>query len=229
MPRIGVIRSGAVRCALHVVALAALLPACRAPNPFFSPGGAGGPGARDATTTADMAPAMEAAAPVDVAPVAETAPVADAMSPSPEVPAAHGLQGEYFLGESLQGSVVLRRTDQTIDFLWKDAAPGDGVPADGFSVRWSGWISSKFAESYTFTTTTDDGVRLWIDGDNLIDSWTLQSSLERTSKPVPMLPGVLRRITIEYYEHAFTATARLSWASSSQPREIVPFAQLWLP
>jgi hypothetical protein len=48
------------------------------------------------------------------------------------------------------------------------------MPVDGFSVRWRGWVTAPISGTYTFAMTTDDGVRLWIDGQQLIDEWIVQ-------------------------------------------------------
>ena len=76
---------------------------------------------------------------------------------------AGGLLGEYFNNRDLTGFVV-SRTDAQINFDWGDSAPASGVDPDTFSVRWTGRVKPRFSQTYTFHATTDDGVRLWING-----------------------------------------------------------------
>jgi hypothetical protein len=81
------------------------------------------------------------------------------------------------------------------------------LPADGFSVRWTRTLALE-SGLYRFTTTTDDGVRLWVDGHLLIDAWHDQpprshSATIHVSGDVP--------VRMEYYENAGGAMARLVW------------------
>src|SRR3989442_15548669 len=59
---------------------------------------------------------------------------------------------------------VLTRADSTINFDWASASPAPGVDPNTFSVRWNGRIQPQYSQTYTFFTTADDGVRLWVNG-----------------------------------------------------------------
>src|SRR5262249_48960973 len=80
-------------------------------------------------------------------------------------------KGEYFANQSLSGAPVMVRADQTIDFDWGAGGPAPNLPTNSFSVRWTRDIVVASAGSYRFATTTDDGVRLYIDGQVMIDQW----------------------------------------------------------
>ena len=86
-----------------------------------------------------------------------------------------GLLAQYF-NDAGSGvyftALALTRTDPTVDFDWADGAPDPQVQADNFSVRWSGQLMAPVTGSYTFTTTSDDGVRLYVNGQLVIDNWT---------------------------------------------------------
>ena len=78
-----------------------------------------------------------------------------------------GLLAQYFndAGSGIYfTALVLTRTDPTVDFDWASSAPDPAVQADNFSVRWSGQIMAPVTGNYTFTTTSDDGVRLYVNG-----------------------------------------------------------------
>jgi hypothetical protein len=115
--------------------------------------------------------------------------------------------GEYFDNRWLQGPPVLTRDDASIDFDWGYGSPGPGVPRDGFSARWTGTISLR-AGLYRFTTTTDDGVRLWVNGHLLIDQWRDQVPTSHSGQ-IHVAGGV--PIKMEYYENGGIAAARLTW------------------
>jgi beta-glucosidase len=82
------------------------------------------------------------------------------------------LKGEYFSGNNLSGIPVLERIDSAIDFDWNGASPAPGIPAEAFSVRWTGSIAVPapgmipFGFSMAHCSTCDDGetVRVWLDG-----------------------------------------------------------------
>src|SRR5207237_6763807 len=79
-----------------------------------------------------------------------------------------GLHGQYFNNSDFTAP-VLTRTDQNINFNWGTGSPAPGIDPDTFSVRWIGKISVPTTGRYTFYTTTDDGVRLWVNNQLLID------------------------------------------------------------
>src|SRR4030095_440988 len=81
-----------------------------------------------------------------------------------------GLRGDYFNDRNL-GDKVLQRVDPAVDFDWIDGSPDPAVFPDNFSVRWTGFVKPEFSEPYTFFITVDDGVRLWVGGQLVIDAW----------------------------------------------------------
>lgn len=135
-----------------------------------------------------------------------------------------GLRGEYFAGRGF-GSRLLERTDSQIDFEWGTGSPSPQVSTDDFSVRWTGTVQPLYTETYTFETRTDDGVRLWVDGQRLIDEWQDQAPTAHTGT-ITLTAGVEYDIRMEYYERGGGAVAELRWSSPSQTREIVPQTQL---
>src|SRR5687768_15977296 len=98
--------------------------------------------------------------------------------------------------------------------------------ADQFSVRWSGMVSPRYTQAYTFYTTTDDGVRLWVDGQLLIDKWVDQGPTQWSGQ-VALQAGRLYDIRMEFYENGGGAQAKLEWQSASQAREVVPQSRLY--
>src|ERR1700680_1315366 len=80
-----------------------------------------------------------------------------------------GLKGEYFSNQELQGAPVLTRTDKHVEFDWGEGSFAPNQPVDHFSVRWTGYFVPKKSGDYKFFTSADDGVRLYIDDENVID------------------------------------------------------------
>ena len=117
--------------------------------------------------------------------------------------------GSFFNSKDLSGEVADNRYDDKINFDWASAAPQDGVNTD-FSARWQGKMD--FAEGeYTFSTKVDDGFRLWVDGNVVIDSWKPQAAT-LYSKRI-FLSGGLHTLKAEYYDAGGLAVAQLNWKS----------------
>jgi len=135
-----------------------------------------------------------------------------------------GLWGEYFSGKNFNAS-VFQRLDGLVNFTWKTASPASVVPVDNFSVRWTGALVPDVTQSYTFSTVSDDGVRLWVNGQLLIDNWTNRSATKKTS-PLTLTAGTSYSIKMEYYENVGSATARLLWEAADRGK--APIAAIYL-
>ncbi len=138
--------------------------------------------------------------------------------------AAQGLRGEYFDDQNLS-QLVLSRIDPTIDFQWGSGSPDLSIDENTFSVRWSGDIEVLSSEIHTFTARVDDGVRLWIGGQLIIDQWINQSPTEH-SADLELVAGQSYELVMEFYENGGGAVAELYWETPTLAREIVPAAQL---
>lgn len=135
-----------------------------------------------------------------------------------------GLTAQYFDNLDFT-SPVLKRVDATVDFAWNSGSPDSEVEADAFSVRWTGQIQPKYSETYTFETLSDDGIRLWINGQLVIDHWNDHAPTTDTGS-ISLLADQSYDIKLEYYERGGEAIAKLFWSSLSQTKEIVPQSQL---
>jgi hypothetical protein len=131
-----------------------------------------------------------------------------------------GLTGAYYDNLDFTG-LVLSRTDGPVDFDWGAGSPDGGVGVDTFSVRWTGRVRAEFTEVYTFTTRTDDGVRLWVNGELLVDQWVNQSATEHGGS-LALTAGSHYTIQMDYYENGGNAVAQLMWSSPSTPKEAIP-------
>jgi len=125
-------------------------------------------------------------------------------------PGEHGLLGEYFKNKDLQGTPALVRTDKVINFEWAMGSPDPGIAADQFSARWTGKLIPKESGTYSIGFSSDDGVRLYIDGKLLIESWFDRGA---TLDVVTMKLEAGRQydIKIEYYENTGWAYASFVW------------------
>ena len=136
-----------------------------------------------------------------------------------------GLTGTYFADTTLTNAVVTR-TDSTVNFDWGTSSPISGVGVDNFSVRWAGQVQAQFSETYTFSTVSDDGVRMWVNGQQLVDNWTDHAPMEN-SGTITLVAGQKYDVKIEFFENGGGAVAKLSWSSPSTAKQIAPVTQLY--
>ena len=132
-----------------------------------------------------------------------------------------GLTGRYYPAPDFKGNPV-RRIDARIN---TDAAP-NGIPRDNWSARWKGEVQATRSGDFTFSTLTDDGVRLWVDGQKLIDDWNVHGDKEN-SAIIRMEKGKKYPIVMEYFQGTNGATYRLMWAEPGQEKTLIPATQLY--
>jgi hypothetical protein len=135
-----------------------------------------------------------------------------------------GLSGQYFNTVNLAGLQV-SRTDPGVDFNWGNNAPHARLAADLYSVRWTGQVKMPAAGPVTFITESDDGVRLWINGQLVINNWTDHPRTENASAVGAPL-GQWVDLRLEYYERAKESVIRLNWEYPGQARQIIPVESL---
>jgi hypothetical protein len=123
------------------------------------------------------------------------------------------------------GTLKVSTTAREVDFDWKEGAP-EGVRADNFRARWSGWVKPEASGTYTFTTLADDGVRLWVGGKKIIDDWKERVPTENSGQ-ANLVAGQLTPIRLEYFEKGFGASARLSWSRGGQAPQVMPASVLF--
>jgi glucose/arabinose dehydrogenase len=136
-----------------------------------------------------------------------------------------GLTGEYFDNIDFT-NLRLTRTDATVNFNFGTGSPDPLVGADTFSVRWTGTITPEFSQAYTIYTTSDDGIRVSINGALVINKFTDHAPTENSGVTAVLNAGQAYPIQIDFFENGGGATATLSWSSTSQPKQIIPQSRL---
>lgn len=138
-----------------------------------------------------------------------------------------GLAATYYDNPDLTG-ITESRIDPTIDFNWGGGSPDPAIGFAAFSARWTGRLLPQTSETYTFYTTTSDGVRLWVNNQLLIDHWANQPATT-LSGSITLTANQFASITMEYYCLTGTGVANLAWSSASVPRQTIPRSQLYSP
>jgi hypothetical protein len=126
----------------------------------------------------------------------------------PATPTSGTWRAAYFSNVDLAGSPVLVRFDPAVDFNWGWDRPVPALPADGFSVQWTrvAWFEEGL---YRFRALVDDGVRLYVDGDLVIDEWRNGSRREVTGERT--LSAGSHSLRVEYYERSGDALIQVQW------------------
>ncbi|MBO3271183.1 PA14 domain-containing protein [Hymenobacter defluvii] len=135
--------------------------------------------------------------------------------------AGMGLRGQYYAGRDFE-KLVLTRLDKNIDFDWtygpptpgrpseRYVSPGPGVPGQWFSVRWTGYLYAPSTGTYKFKIATDDGMRVWIGQQQILDSWQYQP-VTMSSTHMVLKAGRYYPIRVEYFQANFDTRALLAW------------------
>lgn len=144
-----------------------------------------------------------------------------------------GLRGDYYSARTngvneFGVAPTLSRIDPTVDFAWGTGSPDPLITSDYFMVRWHGQVQALDTDTYTFYMLADDGVRLWIDDQLVINHWLAQAPTERSGS-IPLTANQKYNLVLEYFERASGAVAHLSWsgAGGGVVKEIVPTSQLY--
>jgi uncharacterized protein (DUF1800 family) len=147
--------------------------------------------------------------------------------------AGSGLTAEYYTNASSTYSSPLNfdptnrfhtATDPVVDFVWGPAT-SPNLSNGFYTVRWTGQVEPQYSETYTFETRTDDGVKLWVNDQLLIDRWQTQNAT--WTNALTLAANVRYNLRMEYFNRGGSARARLSWYSPSQPRQVIPATRLY--
>jgi hypothetical protein len=117
-------------------------------------------------------------------------------------------KGAYWSNRSLNGDPALVRNDASIDFYWSMGAPAPGLPTDNFSARWSRRVNLD-GGVYRFYAWVDDGVRLYVDDDLVLDEWHDNSADEVYMVDLDLAGE--HSLVVEYYERGGNALIKLWW------------------
>ena len=142
--------------------------------------------------------------------------------------AGTGLKGEYYDNSDFT-NLKLTRADAQVNFDWATGSPAASIGTDTFSVRWTGQLLVPETGNYTFSTLSSDGVRLYINGDPVIDDLTDHTTSWTDSTSVSLTAGQRVELQMDYYEYTGSATAKLKWTGPSfAGRNGMIIAKNWL-
>lgn len=124
-------------------------------------------------------------------------------------------QARYWNNLTLTGTPALQQTESDLNYDWGDGSPHPIVDNENFSAEWVRDVQLG-AGNYRFTATMDDGMRVWVDGVQVIDSWT-DSQVHSVTGDIYLQAGS-HQIRVNYYETGGKAVAKLNWQQLTSPQ-----------
>jgi hypothetical protein len=135
--------------------------------------------------------------------------------PSAELVYVAGFTGQYFSGRNFEQQTLVRN-DQSINYWWGTRSPTEETPADNFSIRWTGLFEPPHdsgSKVYEFHLATDDGAKLYLGNELVIDRWVLKGATTDVAK-ITLSANETLPVTVEYFEATEVASAKLLIISS---------------
>jgi hypothetical protein len=143
------------------------------------------------------------------------------------LPGGVGLIGEYFKSVDFTHP-VLTRLDPLIDFNFKQGGPDPEIASVPFSIEWTGQVQAVYSEPYTFHTQADDGTRLYINGQMVIDDLQKHPAKLDSSTPIDLQAGEKYDVQLDYFaSNIAPSSCKFLWSSPSTPMQIVPTSALF--
>jgi hypothetical protein len=107
-----------------------------------------------------------------------------------------------------------RGVDAQISHQWSLGAPVPEVmPEDNWSARWTGTFAFE-PGNYIFRAEANDGVRVWLDGHQVIDQW--RDGSHQAETVFRTVGAGQHTVTVEYYERGGIANLKVGWARIQQ-------------
>jgi hypothetical protein len=139
-----------------------------------------------------------------------------------------GLRAEYFsntpVAAPFPATPTVTVTVPQVNFTWAAGSPA-GISENLFKARFTGSITTTDEGTYTFYVTADDGIRLWVNNQLLVDSWIDQGTTEYQGT-INLAACTDYPVKIEYYENGGDAVCKFEWSGPVTDRQLVPALQL---
>lgn len=127
-------------------------------------------------------------------------------------------RAEYYDNNSLSGAPKLTIFEPALDHDWGHGSPAPEIPADYFSARYT--ITRHIDKgTYLFFLTADDGARVWLDGQLIIDGWEV--GFKKRQAKIYLDTSGDHEIQVAYFENTGKALVKLSWDVLASDDQIV--------
>ena len=141
-----------------------------------------------------------------------------------------GWIANYYSNSTFTPPVARTQTDTAItngnNGDWLTGVPDPSMFHNNYSIRWTGQILPQYSQTYHFVARVDDGVKLWVNKQLVVDRWPGGGVTDSTGS-IELKANVFYDIVMEYYENTSSAEAHLSWYSEDQAKQIIPTQRLF--
>ncbi|HNV71654.1 MAG TPA: PA14 domain-containing protein, partial [Candidatus Ozemobacteraceae bacterium] len=138
--------------------------------------------------------------------------------------AVAGLAGLYFGDDVHSSATQARANDATVNFSWPGASPAGAAP---YSVRWTGVLKPTVTTTYQLRVNSDDGARVWLDGQLIIDDYyPWHAAQNADSAVISLTAGTVHPIAVEMYNPWSPGNVVLSWKVGAAAFAVIPSANL---
>ncbi len=144
-------------------------------------------------------------------PASEKLPNIPAGALAPASGSGTGLTAQFYNNTSLSGTPVLTVNNSVPDLDFADQSPGAGVNSSNGSARWTGTLTAPQSGRYTFATTSDDGSRLSVNGQEILNQWRDQAT-STAQGAITLTAGQKVPVELDYYQGTGDGNISLSWA-----------------
>jgi len=146
-----------------------------------------------------------------------------------------GLAAQYFTNSSTTyasannfnpANLLTNRVDPVVDFIWVTNVYLPNLSNGLYTVRWTGQVQPQYSETYFFVVNSDDGCKLWVNDQLIIDNWASKGASDLTGV-IALQAGTHYDLKLEYLQTGGSAQAHLSWYSADQSKQIIPSSRLY--
>jgi len=138
-----------------------------------------------------------------------------------------GLLGNYFANSKDGGGIpTASEIDSLINFNWNGGSPINGVDGSNWAGEWTGQVQAMTTGTYTFYTNSDDGVRVWINGQLVIDDFSYHAPT-MDQGTIKLVAGQKYSIDIKYFQGGGGSVLQLFWSAPGFGQQLVPTSQLY--
>jgi glucose/arabinose dehydrogenase len=140
--------------------------------------------------------------------------------------AGTGLIADYYNNEDFSGTHI-QRVEPVVNFKYEDGSPDPKIGNDTFSAKFSGLFKADENATYTFQVKVDDGARLWVGNQLLVNQWAITNKTNTYTGTITLKKGKNYAIRLDYREHTGAADIELRDSTPNTPLQIVPQTQLY--
>lgn len=142
--------------------------------------------------------------------------IADAVATPVRIRAPGGLVVTYYEGTNF-ARAVCRRAEFRLFRDYNGRAPAPGLARDSFSARWEGWLLCPTDAEYEFYSQSDDGLRLLIDGEPVLDNWRRNNWATSGCHGSRKLARGPHHLLLEFFSSGRSPALRVRWSGGGIP------------